>query len=118
MVMARGTRLLGLAMTPGFARNRTRVNTLTKVLDRRRGCMPYTGIMADSIAARLRAREPAALDELRLALALTNHSLPQTAELLGLAGPSSLWRIAYAVPEVRSILRWAATERKRTDAHG
>jgi hypothetical protein len=65
----------------------------------------------NEMAAALRAREGWALDALREALQLSDGSLAEAADLVGLAGASSIWRIAYAVPEVKAVI--AAHGRRR-----
>lgn len=65
----------------------------------------------NAFATALRAREGWALDALREALQLSGGALPEAASLVGLAGASSIWRVAYAVPEVREII--AAHGRRR-----
>ena len=53
---------------------------------------------------RLRAEHPDALAELAEVLALTEGNVTDAADVLGFAGPSTLWRIAADVPSVREIL--------------
>lgn len=53
---------------------------------------------------RLRAEHPDALAELAEVLDACEGSVTMAAEVLGLAGPSTLWRIAAEVPVVRAIL--------------
>ncbi len=52
----------------------------------------------------IRRGESWALASLVDALQTAGGSLPAAAWLLGLAGSSSLWRLAYAVPEVHAAI--------------
>lgn len=60
--------------------------------------------MKNEIAAKLRACDACALADLKLALQVSSGSIGVAAQLIGLAGASSLWRIAYGVAEVRQII--------------
>lgn len=53
---------------------------------------------------RLRAEHPDALTELVEVLIAAEGSITLAADVLGFAGPSTLWRIAADVPSVREIL--------------
>jgi hypothetical protein len=57
-----------------------------------------------SLTKRLRAEHPDALAELAEVLIAADGSVTLTADVLGFAGPSTLWRIAADVPSVREIL--------------
>lgn len=59
----------------------------------------------NEIAAALRAGEDWALEGLVAALQVSDRSIKDAAVLIGLAGASSLWRIAYDMPAVRAILQ-------------
>lgn len=59
---------------------------------------------ANLFARRLRSGDPAALDELVAALQFARGSVGEAALLVGLAGASSVWRIAYAIPSVHDAI--------------
>jgi hypothetical protein len=59
---------------------------------------------ANDTARRLRAGEATMLDDLECALRAAR-TLGEAAELIGLAGASSLWRIAANTPHVRDLIR-------------
>jgi hypothetical protein len=61
-------------------------------------------VRANAFARRLRAGDPDALDDLNIALQFAGGSIGDAAILVGLAGASSLWRIAYAAPAVRAVV--------------
>jgi len=56
------------------------------------------------MAALLRSRDELALCVLDGAMQLHAGAVGAAAKEIGLAGASSLWRIAYDVPEVRAVL--------------
>ena len=60
--------------------------------------------LARQIGARLAAGETEALLSLVRALHATNGNLEESAHIIGLAGASSLWRIAYRSQDVRIVL--------------
>lgn len=72
------------------------------------------GNEARALAARLRASDTEALTLLRDALQLCDGAIGGACEALGFAGPSTLWRIAYATPSVRDVIR---THGRRRGAH-
>lgn len=71
----------------------------TTPLARRRSPTP----LARAMGARLRAADPAALHELTLALKRSS-TIDAAAQLMGFCGASSLWRIAYSIPEVHEAI--------------
>jgi hypothetical protein len=60
---------------------------------------------ARKLGALLRARDKKSLRALRAALKASYGAIGVAAQLLGFAGASSIWRVAYATPEVMAILR-------------
>lgn len=59
---------------------------------------------ARRFCSRLRERDKHALKALRNALVASGGAVGEAALLVGLAGASSVWRVAYAVPEVMTLI--------------